>query len=183
MADPAIVEQAARGDRDAFDVLVEASIDRLYAVARLILRDVDLAEDAVQEALVRCWQRLPKLREPASFDAWLHRLLVNAALDELRARRHFHASISVISIEPTISDGSGPLADRDQLGRAFERLRPEHRAVLVLHHYVGLSSKELATTLGIAEGTAKSRLHYATEAMRAALAADARAIAVRRDTA
>lgn len=174
MPHPAIVAQAARGDRDAFDVLVEGSIDRLYAVARLIVRDMDLAEDAVQEALIRSWQRLPSLRDPDRFDAWIHRLVVNAAIDQFRARRSFQASIAVIAIEPAAADGSGHLADRDQIGRAFGRLRVEQRAVLVLHHYLGLSTAELADALGVPAGTAKSRLHYATEAMRAALEADAR---------
>ena len=183
MADPDIVEQAARGDRDAFEVLVEELIDRLYAVARLILRDADLAEDAVQEALVRCWQRLPSLRDPASFDAWVHRLLVNAALDQFRASRRFRASVSLIRIEPAIADGSGQVDDRDQLGRAFERLRPEQRAILVLHHYLGFSIADLATILVVPPGTAKSRLHYATEAMRAAVEADSRTTAKQRDSA
>jgi RNA polymerase sigma-70 factor (ECF subfamily) len=183
VADPAIVKEAARGDREAFDVLVQGSIDRLYAVARLILRDVDLSEDAVQEALVRCWQQLPKLRDPANFDAWLHRLLVNAALDQFRASRRFRASISLIRLEPAVPDASGQVDDRDQLARAFERLRPEQRAVLVLYHYQGFSIADLAATLAIPAGTAKSRLHYAIEAMRAAVEADARATAKQRDSA
>lgn len=169
-----LVEQAARGDRDAFDALMTDALDRLYAIARLILRDADLAEDAVQEALIHCWRELPRLRDSQRFDAWLHRLLVNAATDQYRRRRRFHAAVSVIQdrIEP---DFAPDVAMRDELQTAFERLRVEHRAALALHHYVGLSVAEIADALDIPSGTAKSRLHYATQAMRAAVDAGARA--------
>ena len=76
-----LVEAARRGDHEAFEALAIEAGDRLYAVARLILRSTDLAEDAVQEALVRAWEQLPSLRDPDRFEAWLHRLLVNACAD------------------------------------------------------------------------------------------------------
>ena len=150
------------------------ALDRLYAIARLILRDADLAEDAVQEALIHCWRELPRLRNSQRFDGWLHRLLVNAATDQYRRRRRFNASVAVIQdrIQP---DFTPDVAMRDEIRSGFERLRVEHRAALVLHHYVGLSAAEIAETLGIPSGTAKSRLHYATQAMRAAVDAGARA--------
>lgn len=170
----ALVEQAARGDRGAFDVLVDESIDRLYATARLILRDVDLAEDAVQEALVRCWQGLPRLRSVDRFDGWLHRLLINAAIDEHRSRRRFRATVPLILVEPASIDPSTAIAERELVARAFERLRIDHRVVLVLQHYLDMSTNDMAEALGVPRGTVKSRIHYATEAMRAALDADAR---------
>jgi RNA polymerase sigma factor (sigma-70 family) len=168
-----LVERAASGDRDAFDVLMTDALDRLYAIARLILRDNDLAEDAVQEALIHCWRELPRLRDPERFDAWLHRLLVNAATDQFRRRRRFHASVSFIDdrIEP---DFSAHLAMQDEIRVAFERLRMDHRAALVLFHYLGLSVAEIAEALGVPVGTAKSRLHYAAQAMRAAVEAGTR---------
>jgi RNA polymerase sigma-70 factor (ECF subfamily) len=175
-ADPAVVERARRGDREAFDVLVAGSIDRLYALARLIVRDADLAEDAVQIALVKCWQRLPELRDVGRFDAWLNRLLVNAAIDQSRSGRVFWTKVETVTIEPSTPDAGSELAERDRIGRGLERLRPEHRVILVLYHYLGLSMHELSETLGIPVGTAKSRLHYATEAMRAALDAEERAV-------
>ncbi len=170
-----LVERAASGDRDAFDLLVSDALDRLFAVARLILRDADLAEDAVQEALVHCWRELPRLRDPARFEAWLQRLLVNAATDQHRRRRRFHASVCLIGQQPAQRDFAIDIANADELRAAFELLRIEHRTVLVLQHYLGLSSKEMADVLGIPTGTVKSRLHYATEAMRAAIDAGARA--------
>jgi RNA polymerase sigma-70 factor (ECF subfamily) len=169
-----LVARAQHGDRDAFDALVGPAIDRLYALARLILRDADLAEDATQEAIVHCWRDLPGLRDPSRLDAWLRRLLVNAVADQFRRRRRFQATVTVLRPVDEGIDPTQGFADRDQVRRGFERLRLEHRTILVLHHYLGLTSNEAAQVLGIPEGTARSRLHYATEAMRAALEADAR---------
>ena len=169
-----LVEAAARGDHEAFEVLATSAGDRLYAVARLILRQTDLAEDAVQEALVRAWQQLPSLRDPDRFDAWLHRLVVNACADQGRQLRRWSAQVRPLPVDAAIGDDTGSVADREQLERGFGRLKPEQRAVVVLHYYSGFSATEIAGILGIPEGTARSRLHYATEAMRAALEADAR---------
>jgi RNA polymerase sigma-70 factor (ECF subfamily) len=169
-----LVLKAREGDRDAFDLLMTALIDHLYRIARLILRDVDRAEDAVQEALVKCWRDLPALRDPDRFDAWLNRLLLNSVTDEARRRGRFAASVSILRLEPAEPDSASALADRDELARVFDRLSLEHRTIVVLHHYLGFTVEEAASTIGIPVGTAKSRLHYATEAMRAALDADAR---------
>lgn len=169
-----LVEAASRGDHEAFEVLAMSAGDRLYGVARLILRHNDLAEDAVQEALVRAWQALPSLRDPDRFDAWLYRLVVNACAEQGRQMRRWSRHVRPLPVEPSVGDDTGAVADRDQLERGFSRLKPEQRAVVVLHYYSGLSSAEIAHTLGIPEGTARSRLHYATEALRAALDAEAR---------
>ena len=174
-----LVEQAQRGDRDAFGVLARRRADRLFAIGQRILRDVDRAEDAMQQALVIAWRELPRLRDPDRFDAWLTRLLVNACYAEARRRRDWGANIRVLPIDgPAVPDSSQGLADRDQLERGFRRLPPEQRALLVLHHYIGLTPTEVAETLGIPAGTARSRLHYAHRAMRAALEADARPTAI-----
>jgi RNA polymerase sigma-70 factor (ECF subfamily) len=173
--DRAMVEAAQRGDHDAFEALAIGAADRLFAIARLILRDVHAAEDAVQEALVQAWRDLPRLRDPDRFDAWLHRVLVNACADQGRHRRRWSAEIQIVRTEPATDDAIASMVDRDQLERGFRRLNPQQRAAVVLHHYLGLSVPEIAETLGIPVGTAKSRVHYATEALRAALEADARA--------
>jgi len=169
-----LVEAARRGDHQAFEALATASADRLYRIATLILRDHGRAQDAVQEALVHAWRELPALRDPDRFSAWLHRLLVNACLDEARSRHRVAAEVSMLRIEPSTQDAQIAVADRDQLERGFRRLKPPQRAVVVLHFYVGLTVAEVAETLGVPLGTAKSRLHYATEVLRAALEADAR---------
>ena len=168
------VVRAQAGDRDAFDVLAASVVDRLFAVARLVLRDADRAEDAVQDTLVRCWRDLPALRDPARFDGWIRRLLMRSITDEFRRGRRAQAPISILRLEPSTADESGTVATRDQLDRGFRRLSLDHRAVIVLRLYLGLSIDETAAALGIPVGTAKSRLHYATEAMRVALEADAR---------
>jgi len=175
-----LVQRAAHGDRDAFDVLMADALDRLYALARLILRDSDLAEDAVQEALIHCWRELPRLRDSGRFEAWLNRLLVNAATDQHRRRRRFQALVSVIPDTSVQRDFSIELAAADELRVAFERLRLEHRVVLVLHHYLDLSASEIADVLAVPTGTIKSRLHYAAQAMRAAVDAGARVAAEER---
>jgi RNA polymerase sigma-70 factor (ECF subfamily) len=169
-----LVEAARRGDHEAFEVLATSAGDRLYAVARLMLRASDLAEDAVQEALVRAWQQLPSLRDPDRFDAWLYRLVVNACADQGRRLRRWSMQVRPLPVDAAISDETGSVADREQLERGFGRLKPEQRAVVVLHYYSGFSTAEIARILDIPEGTARSRLHYSTEAMRAALEADAR---------
>lgn len=170
----ALVEAARRGDHEAFEVLAVAAGDRLFRIARLVLRDVQLAEDAVQEALVKAWRELPGLRDPDRFDAWLHRLLVNACADQGRRHRSRAAEVRILRLEPSEPDSSQASADRDQLERGFRRLKPDQRVALVLHFYLGLSAPEIADTLGVPVATVKSRLHYATEAMRATLEADAR---------
>jgi RNA polymerase sigma-70 factor (ECF subfamily) len=173
-----LVQQAQRGDRDAFAVLVRTHGDRLFGVARRILRELDLADDAVQQALVIAWRELPRLREPDRFEAWLTRILVRICYEISRASRR--ASIHVVPLEgaaePTVADPLVSIADRDQLERAFRRLPPDQRALLVLRHYLGLEPNEIAETLGIPAGTARSRLHYAHREMRAALEADARPV-------
>src|SRR5262245_58461834 len=151
-----------------------AVIDHLYRIARLILRDTDRAEDAVQEALVRCWRDLRTLRDPDRFDAWLNRLLLRTVTDEARKHRQVAARLVVLNVEPTQPDGAAAVADRDELARVFGRLSVEHRTIVVLHHYLGFTVQDAAAAIGIPVGTAKSRLHYATDALRAALDADAR---------
>ncbi len=171
-----LVRQARQGDRDAFDILLTEVVDHLYRIARLVLRDFDRAEDAVQEALVRCWRDLPSLREPDRFDAWLNRILMRAITDEARKKRGFVANVVQLKAEPTEADSSGAFADRDEIARVFERLSIEHRTIVVLYHYLGMTTDEAARAIGVPHGTAKSRLHYATEALRAALEADARGV-------
>ena len=170
-----LVERARRGDHDAFAELAGAAIFRLDAAARLILRDPDQAKDAVQETLVRAWRDLPTLRSPDRFDAWLHRLLVRACIDEARRLRRHRVDVELTQIDhPDRGDANAVMVDRDQLDRGFSRLEPEARALIVLHHYLDLPLPEVAIALGIPLGTAKSRLHRALQSMRAALDADAR---------
>ena len=172
-----LVERARQGDREAFAVLVHQVSDGLYAIAWRILRDSSLAEDALQNALVLSWRRLPKLRDPDRFEAWIHRILVHACYDESQRTRSWRTSVTALPTElHGTLDQTAAIADRDELVWAFARLTVEQRAVVVLHHYLGLPLVEVAETLGIPAGTARSRLHYAIAGLRHALVADAEPI-------
>ena len=174
------VSRAMAGDHDAFAALANANVDHLYALARVILRDADRAEDAAQEALVRAWRELPRLRDPARFQAWLRRLLVNACYDEGRRSRSRSEVVLLADHHPAVADESAGVIDRDRLDRAFRRLPLEQRVVAVLSHVEGLTHEEIAATLGVPLGTVKSRVRYALTGLRAALEADDRAPAVPR---
>ena len=167
-----LVRQAQAGDHAAFDTLIRTAYDRLFAIAYRILRDREAAEDATQDAIVRCWRDIRGLRDPDRFEAWLHRLLVNACRDLARRSRRRPQEVYGSSIEPPAKgDEFGRLADHDELERAFMRLPSEQRIALVLTHYVGYSAPELAVILDVPAGTVYSRLHYGARAMREALAA------------
>ena len=173
-----LVERASRGDQDAFASLAAASVDRCYALAYRILRDPHRAQDATQQALLEAWRDLPNLREPLRFDAWLHRLVVNACYAEARDERRWAARVRVMSLEtPTDPDVARSVARRDELEAAFRGLSAEHRAVVVLHHHLGYPLTEIAQTLGIPVGTARSRLHYAVRHLRIVLDAGERSLA------
>jgi RNA polymerase sigma-70 factor, ECF subfamily len=169
------VGRAREGDRDAYERLAAGAADRLFQVAYRIVRDTDLANDAVQQTLVAMWTELPTLRDPDRFEAWSYRLVVRFSLAD--ARRHRRSGIALYSLTEDVpeprADTDG-VDDRDELDRAFRELSPEHRAVLVLHHYLGLPLTEVAVVLGVPYGTVGSRLHRATDQMRAALEAGAR---------
>ena len=174
-----LVVRAMGGDHDAFTRLAGASIGRMFAIARLILRETEPAEDAVQEALVAAWRDMAGLRDPDRFDAWLHRLLVRACYREARrSRRINRVEVQVTPIELGEPDESRSIADRDQLERGFRRIDPDQRAIIVLHFFSGLPLTEVAVILSIPVGTVKSRLHRATQMMRADLEADARSVAI-----
>jgi RNA polymerase sigma factor (sigma-70 family) len=177
-----LARRAREGDHDAFSELVDGSIGRLYALACLILRDRDRANDAVQEALVAAWRDVRGLRDPDRFDAWLHRVLVHAVYREAgRQRRQRTSKLELAGMFAT--PPSSGIEDRDELDRCFVRLAPEHRLALVHRFYLGLTDDQSAALLGIPVGTVKSRLHRATDALRAELAAEARGTVAREEVA
>jgi RNA polymerase sigma-70 factor (ECF subfamily) len=165
-----LVERAREGDHDAFAELVHASVARLDTAARLILRDGELARDAVQEGLFRAWRDLRSLREPDRFDAWVYRLTVNACLDLARRRRRRPMEVEVTEIVelsgPTQPDPADAIADRALVDGVMRRLDEQGRSIIVLHYFLGLPISEVATTLGIPVGTVKSRLNRALGDMR-----------------
>ena len=168
-----LVERARRGDHDAFAELARGAVVRLDQAARLILRDPELARDAVQEGLIRAWRDLPKLRDLDRFDAWLYRLTVNSCIDQTRRRRRRLIEVELTPIHaPSVSDTAGALADRDLVDGVLRHLDEKGRAIVVLHYYLGMPLTDVAVTLGIPVGTVKSRLHRALGEMRIAITAD-----------
>ena len=166
-----LVEQAQRGDHEAFAVLARAAIARLDAAARLILRDRELARDAVQDTLLNAWRNLPGLRDPERFDAWLHRLLVRSCVDLLRRRRSRPIEVELTPIGgPMTTDIGADVVEREVVENALRRLDPSWRAIVVLHYFLGMPLPEASAILGIPLGTAKSRLHRALGLMRDTLA-------------
>ena len=170
-----LVERARSGDQEAFADLVHQTSDSLFGIARRILRDPELAEDVLQNALVTIWRKLPNLREADRFEGWAFRILVHACYAEAPRNRRWATTVRELPLDRAdAADEMRTLLDRDELERAFRRLPLDQRAVFVLHHHVGLPLVAVAEALGIPDGTARSRLHYATRALRAAFD-DARA--------
>jgi RNA polymerase sigma-70 factor (ECF subfamily) len=178
--DTELVIRAQQGDCEAFAELAVAVGDRLHAVAHRMLRDAGLAEDASQQTLLKAWQELPRLREPERFEAWTYRLLVNVCHAEWRRRKRSLAALPDLDSvrEPISPDDMAIVIERDQLERGYSRLSMDHRAVVVLHYYLDMPVAEIAETLGVGEGTVKSRLYHAMRGLRAALDADTRDVAV-----
>ena len=173
--DRALVERAQHGDAEAFDTLARASGDRCMAIAFRILRDADLADDAVQAALIVAWREIRTLREADRFEPWLHRILTRQCFAEAKRRRHWNVDLRVLQVHGAVDPGDTmTVDDRDQLERAFRRLTLEQRAVLVFHHYLGLPLEAVAERVGAPVGTVKSRLFYASRALRASIEADER---------
>jgi len=179
VADRALVELARSGDHEAFASLVRAAAARLDGAARLILRDPELARDAVQEALIRAWRDLSGLRDPDRFESWLHRLTVNACLDLARRRQRRAREVELTALHsPRVTDSANAFLDRDLLATALRRLDPEWRALVVMHYYLGMPVPDAAASLGIPLGTAKSRLNRAIVQMREIVDSDAQPIAL-----
>ena len=178
MTERDLVVRAQAGDVEAFSTLTSARARQLFTVARMVVRDDDLAADALQDALLRAWLDLRALRDPERFDAWLRRILLRGCYRAVSGQRS--RGVVEIALDPDWEPGTvtrdvaASVAAKDQLDRAFRRLSADQRAVIVLHHYLGLSLMESADSLGIPLGTLRSRLHRATAEMRAAVEADER---------
>jgi RNA polymerase sigma-70 factor (ECF subfamily) len=178
----ALVGRAQQGDEEAFAALTQAVGDRCMAIAYRILRDVDQADDAVQQTLIVAWRELRTLRDSDRFIPWLHRILTNECYAEARRSQRRSAKIRLLPMPDRSSvDGTGAVDDREELERSLLRLTLEQRAVVVFHYYLDLPLSEVADRLGIPVGTVKSRLYHAIEAMRAGLEAEARSTTISKE--
>jgi len=176
--DQDLVVRVQNGDQRAFEALVVTDHRRLYRAAYGILRDLQLAEDATQQALLDIWCDIRRLREPAQYEAWSYRLLVRVCYAEAKRRSRWQTAGDISPAdEPRTADAYGGVADCDQLERGFRRLSMDHRVVLALHFLLGLRPEQVAEVLDLPRSTVYSRLEAALNAMRAALEADARPVA------
>ncbi len=159
---------------DAFARLIEGQLDRAFRLATVILGSAIEAEDAVADAALSAWRSRRRLREPDRFEAWFGRILVNACRDRLRMRRRRPvtelSADEVRGPDSNRTDFREAVHDRDAMSRAFETLEPDERIVLVLRFWYDLPVDAIAERVGVPVGTAKSRLHHATQRLRAALA-------------
>jgi RNA polymerase sigma-70 factor, ECF subfamily len=169
-----LVRRAARGDSSAFEVLATTRADRSFRLARAILGNESDARDATQDAFISAWRELPRLRDPETFDAWLRRILVNACRTQLRVRGRVHEI--AMDGAPDRSDPAPGVSEQvsatDVLGRAFDRLVADKRAILVLHYLQHESVAAIAAAIGVPAGTVKWRLHEARAALQRALLAE-----------
>jgi RNA polymerase sigma-70 factor (ECF subfamily) len=173
--DTDLVMRAQAGDRSAFAQIADEVLDRFLAIAHRILRDGALAEDATQAALLGIWRDLPMLREPDRFTAWSTKLLVNACYSEARRARRWLPNLSLEVVpEPCATDEYGPVLDRQVLEQAFHDVPADQRAVIVLHHYVGMPIETVAQALDIPVGTVRSRMHRGMCRLRRAMQASER---------
>jgi RNA polymerase sigma-70 factor (ECF subfamily) len=172
-----LVERAQHGDQRAFDTLATGLVTRFHAVAYRVLQDSDLAQDAAQQALISIWRDLPQLHDPDRFEGWAYRILIRSCYKEAGKRRRWrlHAS-DIPADESWVADPTGVVVERDRLWRGFARLSVEHRAVVVLHHYLGQTQGQVAETLDIPVETVRSRLRHAMRGLRAAIEADERTV-------
>lgn len=172
------VERARHGDHHAFAQLVDARLNVTFRSMMAVLGDEADARDAAQAAFIRAWQHLPGLRDPATFPAWFHRIVVNTARSTLATRRrHIVREVSIEAVGDEADLRSSPsdrhddrVADLDRLERALDRLRPDDRLLLWLHHYEDLSLTEIGERLRVPSKTVKSRLFSARRALELALA-------------
>jgi RNA polymerase sigma-70 factor (ECF subfamily) len=175
LPDTRLIADAQGGDRTAFDALLTARLDRTYRTARAILGNEPDARDAIQDAWLSIWRRLPSLRDRAAFDGWVDRIVVNACRTRLRQRgrvREIPMAEGFERRETSVVGRPDDIAERDAVERAFERLDPDQRAILVLHHLHHQPVVAIAAALAIPEGTVKWRLHAARTALSKAMEAD-----------
>ena len=173
--DRALVEQARAGQLDAFNQLVELYQDYLYSMTVRVVRDRDVAEDAVQEAFFSAYRNLDRFSGP-SFRAWLTRIAVNAAHDILRKRKRRPADPypewEDDSWQPPAPASQNPEAvslarfQRAAITRCLETITVDQRTAIVLYDVQGYDYGEIAALTGVSTGTVKSRIHRGRLALR-----------------
>ncbi len=168
--DADLVQAAMDGDTAAFETLYRRHAGRVHGtVLRLVGHDRGRAEELVQDAFVRAWQKLPTFRRQSAFGTWLYRLAVNTALMALRSQAADPVRMLPDDALPEAADRPFCPAEREELERAIATLPPRARAVLVLHDVEGWRHRDIAAELGMATGTSKAQLHHARQRLRQVL--------------
>jgi RNA polymerase sigma-70 factor, ECF subfamily len=168
MTAPAVPERGLPVTRaDAFRSLAERHLDASYRLARAVLHDPAEAEDATHDALLQAWRKYSTLRDSARFEQWFSRILVNTCRDRLRrTSAHPSRDLSTILVMPDTHDAFAQANERDAIGSALATLSPDHRVVVAMRFYAGMTADAIARQLGIPSGTVHSRLHYALRHLR-----------------
>jgi RNA polymerase sigma-70 factor (ECF subfamily) len=156
---------------DAFEALSDRCLDDSYRLAAVILRDPTEAQDVVHDAVLLGWRKFGSLRDPARFDAWFGRIVLNLCRDRLRARNRGRVREVMLGaqIELGRRDDFGLVAQRDAIAAAFPKLDPDLQLVVALRFYKELQLEAISELLGIPLGTVKSRLHTGLRRLRAEL--------------
>jgi RNA polymerase sigma-70 factor, ECF subfamily len=167
--------QETRERSAAFLRLANEHLDASYRLARAIVRDPGEAQDATHDAFVQAWRKWSTLRDPALFERWFDRILVNICRNRMERASRWH--LTDISAEVILGSGDpiGDALDREVIGGAIASLSPDHRVVVAFRYYLDLTVEEIASRLEIPAGTVQSRLHYALKQLHAVIeAADAK---------
>ncbi len=164
------VRRARRGDVEAFETIVRPELGDLRRLATAVVLDRELANDVVQDTLVAAWRGIGRLRDPAAFQTWLRRIVINRARNALRLPRTLRLVDAVRAVDPqTGSDPSGEWTDAMALETAMRELNPDLRVCAALYYLEQRPVADIANLLGIPQGTVKSRLHTARARLREAL--------------
>lgn len=166
-----LVARAGQGDHDAFALLIETRLDRVFRTANAILGNEADARDVTQDACASAWVHLPNLRDTDRFDAWLNKVVLNRCRDLLRHRRR-RPETTLDGMELSVAGPTSSSLETGEISAAFDRLSPGDRQVLVLHHLHGLPVADLARQLKIPTGTAKWRLYQARQTLSRLLEAE-----------
>lgn len=187
-----LVQQAQRGDGEAFARLYEAHKRRVFGICLRITRERAEAEDCAQEAFLQCYQKLSTFRGDSALSTWLYRLTVNVVLMRMRSSHSKPVSLDtggsaedsgesvILNSRPVDDLFLAGAVDRITLHRALRRLPPGYRTIFLLHDVEGKAHSEIARQLGCSIGNSKSQLHQARVRLRGFLRRKTR---IRRDNA
>lgn len=175
-----LLERAKSGDIAAFEQLVDSYQKRIFNIALRMLGNYDDAGDLTQEVLIRIFKSIKSFKEQSSFSTWIYRITTNVCLDEIRKRKNR----KVVSLDEEIKLDDGEMkrqfesdeptpeetAEAEDLKKivnmAIEKLNEEHRVVIILRDIQGLSYEEISEVLKLPEGTVKSRINRARQALK-----------------